>query len=148
MGSIDEFIKILNKIYTIVIKKFEYLDNRERKFTPKNETKPFILKFNEPIFSTKDKIGNFIDSIREYPRCTYAVIHSGNPYLRLMMRDIQDNSSYTLKTISHRHLMIYPQIISTNSSLTRILDYISDNIFEYEIIGYDDYKSEIMEING
>ena len=145
-GKIDEYINILNSIYKIVIEKFDYLDKRERKDTSNNDTKPFILKFNESIFSTKEKISSFIDSFKKFPKCTYAVMHSGNPYLHLMMRDIKDNSSYTLKTVSYKHLMICPQIISSNSSLIRILDFISNNIFEYEIVDYDTYLDEIQSI--
>lgn len=73
-------------------------------------------------------------------------MHSGNPYLHLMMRDIKDNSSYTLKNVSYRDLMICPQIISSNSSLIRILDFISNNIFEYEILDYDTFIEEIQSI--
>jgi len=145
-GKADEVIKILNNIYNIIIKKFDYLDKRERKDTSNNETKPFILKFNESIFSTKDQISFFINSFKNFPKCTYAVIHSGNPYLHLIMRDIKDNSSYTLKTVSHKDLMICPQIISSNSSLIRILDFISNNIFEYKILDYDIYLDEIQSI--
>ena len=145
-GKADEFINILNIIYNKIIEKFDYLDKRERKDTSNNDTKPFILKFNESIFSTKEKISFFIESFKNFPKCTYAVMHSGNPYLHLMMRDIKDNSSYTLKTISHKDLMICPQIISSNSSLIRILDFISNNIFEYEIVDYDTYLNEIQSI--
>ena len=145
-GKADEFIYILNIIYNMIIEKFDYLDKRERKDTNYNDTKPFILKFNESIFSTKEKISSFIDSFKKFPKCTYAVMHSGNPYLHLMMRDIKDNSSYTLKTVSYKHLMICPQIISSNSSLIRILDFISNNIFEYEILDYEKYLDEIQSI--
>ena len=145
-GIADEFINLLNIIYNKIIEKFDYLDKRERKDTSNNDTKPFILKFNESIFSTKEKISFFIESFKYFPKCTYAVMHSGNPYLHLMMRDIKDNSSYTLKTISYRDLMICPQIISSNSSLIRILDFISNNIFEYEIVDYDSYLEGIQSI--
>ena len=145
-GKADEFINILNIIYNKIIEKFDYLDKRERKNTSNNDTKPFILKFNESIFSTKEKISFFIESFKNFPKCTYAVMHSGNPYLHLMMRDTKDNSSYTLKTINHRDLMICPQIISSNSSLIRILDFISNYIFEYEILDYDTYLDEIQSI--
>lgn len=145
-GKADEFINILNIIYNIIIEKFDYLDKRERKDTSNNDTKPFILKFNESIFSTKEKISFFIDSLKNFPKCTYAVMHSGNPYLHLMMRDIKDNSSYTLKTVSYKDLMICPQIISSNSSLIRILDFISNNIFEYEILDYDRYLNDFQSI--
>jgi len=145
-GKADEFINILNIIYNKIIEKFDYLDKRERKDTSNNDTKPFILKFNESIFSTKEKISFFIESFKNFPKCTYAVMHSGNPYLHMMMRDIKDNSSYTLKTVNHRDLMICPQIISSNSSLIRILDFISNYIFEYEILDYDTYLDEIQSI--
>jgi len=145
-GKVDEFINILNIIYNKIIEKFDYLDKRERKDTSNNDTKPFILRFNESIFSTKEKISFFIDSLTNFPKCTYAVMHSGNPYLHLMMRDIKDNSSYTLKTVNHRDLMICPQIISSNSSLIRILDFISNNIFEYEILDYDRYLNDFQSI--
>ena len=139
-------IDILNYIYSIIIDKFNYLDKRERKYTKDNATKPFILRFNDPIFSTKEKIAFFIDSLKGFPRSTYAIMHSGNPYLRLMMRDIKDNSIYSLKTVSYRHLMICPQIISSNSSLIRILDYISNNIFEYDILDYNEYIEDFQNI--
>ncbi len=145
-GKADEFINILNIIYNKIIEKFDYLDKRERKNTSNNDTKPFILKFNESIFSTKEKISFFIESFNSFPKSTYAVMHSGNPYLHLMMRDTKDNSSYTLKTINHRDLMICPQIISSNSSLIRILDFISNNIFEYEIFDYDRYLNDFQSV--
>lgn len=143
-GKAEEFIILLDSIYKIIIVKFDYLDKRDRINTEDNITKPFILKFRNPIFSTKEKVSLFVDSFKDFPKCTYAIIHSGNPYLHLMMRDIKDNSTYTLKTISYRDLIVSPQILSSNSSLIRILDFISNNIFEYEILDYDDYLNAIQ----
>ncbi len=138
-GESEKFIDLLNNIYYIVIRKFLDLDKRERRNTKNNITQPFILGLKTSLFSDKLNLESFLKKIEDFPRSTYAIIESGNPFLHIIMRDLQDNSMYSIKTLSHKDLMICPQIISSNSSLFRILNYISTKISEYEIIDYNDF---------
>ena len=94
---------------------------------------------------SKIKTINFRNKIENFPKCNYALLHSGNPFLHIILRDQIDNSTYSIKNLSNRDLMICPQIIGSNSSMLRILDLISKRISEFEIVDYDQYSKDFHE---
>lgn len=144
-GNSKYLIEFLDKIYDIAFKKFNLLDNRERKFTENHISRPIVLKLNSTIFSDKERTNYFRSKIENFPKCNYALLHSGNPFLHIILRDQTDNSTYSIKNLSNRDLMICPQIIGSNSSMLRILDLISERISEFEIMDYDQYRKEFHE---
>ena len=146
-GNFKNLIELLDKIYSIVIQKFNLLDNRERRSTRNHVSRPIVLKLNSTIFSDKERTNNFRDKIENFPKCNYALLHSGNPFLHIILRDQIDNSTYSIKNLSNRDLMICPQIIGSNSSMFRILDLISERISEFEIVDYDQYRKEFHDTN-
>lgn len=139
-------IEVLDKIYELSIIKFNLLDNRERKKTKNHMSRPIVLKLNTSIFLDKERVNDFRNKIENFPNCNYAVIHSGNPFTHIILRDQIDNSTYSIKNLSNRDLMICPQIIGSNSSILRILDLISKRISEFEIVDYNQYKQEFIEL--
>jgi len=139
-------IELLDKNYILSINKFNLLDNRERRNTKNHESRPIVLKLNSSIFVDKERIYDFRNKIENFPNCNYALIHSGNPFMHIILRDQIDNSTYSIKNLSNRDLMICPQIIGSNSSILRILDLISKRISEFEILDYNQYKQEFLEL--
>jgi len=144
-GNVEYFIQMLNKIYYIVSTKFKFLDNRERKNTINHKSKPIILKFSSSIFSTEEDIKSFRDKINTFPSIQYAVMSSGNPFMHIIIRDENDDSTFSLKTLNNSDLMICPQIIGSNTSFLRILDLISNGVSEYEIEDLEAYLKSFYD---
>ena len=108
-------------------------------------TNPFLFKLNNAMFANKGAIENFEIIIGNFPKCNYAIIQSGNPYLHIILRDQEDNSTYSIKNLSNKDFMICPQIYGSNSSMFKILDLIAGRISEFEVIDYNKYKQEFHE---
>lgn len=144
-GISEYFTKFLDLLYNVSVNKFNFLDKRERKYTENHKSKPIVLKLNKAIFANKGAIEKFEIKINDFPKCNYAIIQSGNPYLHIILRDQEDDSTYSIKNLSNRDLMICPQIIGSNSSMLKILDLIAGRISEFEVLDYDKYKRDFHE---
>ncbi len=143
-GNAIEIIKLLNNLFELSIKKFEFLDNRERKYTLNHNSRPFVLRFMSDVFSNKEEIKMFQRKIKKFPNSSYTVIHAGNPSLHIILRDQKDNSTFSIRNINNKDLLITPQIKGSNSASLRILDHIAETISEFEMNDYLEYRNEFL----
>lgn len=127
-GDISDFIQILQKFGEIGLEKNELLSNREIK--ENEEPQPLVLKYNQDIFSEKEEREGLIETFSGYKRCSYSVLHEGNPHIYMYVSDKMDQSSYSIRNVSNSELMISPQTSSSSGSLMRLIDFLSSDFMD------------------
>jgi hypothetical protein len=111
-------------------KKYAFMNHRERQNQPQNQINPFLITYDESLFDKRDVINRLRTVIETYTYCYYTVVHSGNPYLYMMISDTLDNSAFSLRTSGDRSLMIVPQVRTTPDSLIRFHRFLSEQFRE------------------
>ncbi|MGO9644350.1 MAG: hypothetical protein ACLPY5_06335 [Candidatus Bathyarchaeia archaeon] len=104
--------------------RYAFMDNRERQAIPR-KVNPFIIRYDETLFDKPEVIGRLRQILESYKHCYYTVVHSGNPYLYMMITDTLDNSAFSIRTLRENTLMIVPQVRATADSLMRFYRFMS-----------------------
>lgn len=131
-GSIVGFIHLLQYLGEIGLKKEELLSDRE--IREEEDPKPLLLKYGPNVFSEKDNREKLIDTFSKYKRCSYSIVHSGNPHIYMYISDRMDNSSYSIRSVGNSKIMITPQTSSSSAALMRLIDFLTGNFMEPEEI--------------
>jgi hypothetical protein len=111
-------------------KKYNFMNHRERQSQPQNQIKPFLLSYDEPLFDKREVVTRLRNVIESYTYCYYTVVHSGNPYLYIMISDTLDNSAFSVRTSGDRTIMVVPQVRATPDSLVRFHRFLSEQFRE------------------
>lgn len=127
-GNISKFMRILQKFGEIGLEKHKLLSNRE--IREDKEPKPLLLKYKSEVFSEKKHRKGLIETFSDYKRCSYSVIHKGNPHVYMYVSDKMDDSSYSIRNVGNSKLMITPQTSSSSAAFMRLIDFLSGNFME------------------
>ena len=111
------------------LKKREIFKNRSRISTPNHEVKPLEVKFSYSIFEKPLDAISIIKSLRQLPYSSSTIIH-GNPHVHLVIVDKYDGSSMEIWVLENDRMLIMPQIKTSENSLSRVVNYILENIGE------------------
>ncbi len=138
-GNIVSNLKFIEQIYgiiSIVLKKgsddLKLLQGKEiKKDTP---AIPILLEYKEEILTNKEIKEKLIDTINNYEHCNYSVIHGGNPHIYMYIRDAIDFSSFSLRSLGTKKILLIPQLKSTYSALIRFIHFLNEHFTEYENI--------------
>jgi len=133
-GDIVHFLCILERFGEMGLKKHELLSNRE--IREDEEPKPLLIKYHRDIFDDKKNREGLIETFEDYTRCSYSVIHKGNPHIYMYVSDRMDNSSYSIRNVGNSKLMITPQTSSSPAAFNRLIGFLNSNFMDpFEIEG-------------
>ena len=110
--------------------RYAFMGNRERHSKPHRQITPFVIHYDEALFDKPEVIGRLRNVLESYRHCYYTVVHSGNPYLYMMVMDTLDNSGFSVRTFGENALMVVPQVRTTADSLMRFYRFLSDEFRE------------------
>jgi len=125
-GPFDSiFHHVIVPAANIGLNRVKLFENRARR--EKTEPRPLLVTFLDDLFSDKDSRARFVDTVAAYPNAIYSVGYQGNPHIYLSILDSQERSSFTLRSISDKQLLLTPQIRCTAAALMRFASYLVDN---------------------
>lgn len=125
-GSFDEvFTHIVLPTIGIGLNEVDLFQHRSRSET--KQPAPLLVSFVDDIFSTADSRTKFVNKVAEFQYSIHSVSYQGNPHIYVNVQDRLDRSSFTMRTVSEKELVLTPQIRCTSSALMRFAKYLVDN---------------------
>ena len=124
------FSDVLEDIVTHSRNRRKQFKHRSRSEQPDKRPKPLIVKFGKNIFEKTETRQEFSKILDKYPRCSYSIVHSGNPHVYLSVLDRNDNSSFAVRTYGNNSLLLIPQIKTTSLSLMRFSEFLVTSFYE------------------
>lgn len=93
--------------------------------------KPLVAQLPAGVSLSSADMPSMARLLRRYPKASVSVLHA-NPYLHATMVDMLDGSSFDLWIASATRITIVPQIRSSEAAMTRLCQFIYDQIGEVE----------------
>jgi len=88
--------------------------------------RPIVATFEDALISKKGDAQQVTERFFQYKRSSIAVIH-GNPYVHVRIIDLDDGSSYAVFMTSADAMTLIPQLRSSESSFSRLLEFVHDS---------------------
>jgi hypothetical protein len=105
---------------------------RQRAYDP---AKPLEVTYRRDLFSDKDTVARFRNTMMAIPRSTKAVFHA-NPYLHMSIADFVDGSSFEVWILSPRRILVVPQAKASVAAISRLVAHIFSEFEEGEVGEY------------
>lgn len=124
------FVKPISKIAVKRLRKFL---NKSRESTPQHTISPITIEYDHEYFKDMKQRKAFVELVKEMPKISYSVLHA-NPHIHISILDYIDGSAVDLWILSSKKLTLIPQIKTSEASLNRIVNYISERFYEGEVV--------------
>jgi hypothetical protein len=99
--------------------------------TPSASPSALTAQFNTGIALERSDLPRIAGALKKMPRAAVSILH-GNPYLHASVVDMQDGSGFNVMVLSERSMLIVPQLRATENAVSRLCQYIYEQIGECE----------------
>ncbi len=126
----DVFARLLRPIAREGAKSKKLFGKRGRSENARRALRPLLVDFGASVFHDEPARKRFSLIVAKYPNCRYAVMHEGSQHVYVAVRDRNDKSSFSVRTMGDRKLLIIPQIRSSAASLMRFSEFLNASFKE------------------
>ena len=119
----------------LVDRKTKLYSNRSREDNG-GDMRPLAITLDSTMAGDHSENSVFIKSMESMPHITLSVYHS-NPYVHVALVDYMDGSSYDIRILSTRQILIVPQMRATHASIARLANHIFERFGEGSVADHE-----------
>ena len=127
------FLDFIAPIAETSSKRVQRFSLRSMSETDDKKSRPITITFESEPFTDKEGVSALLKHIRDYTHCNYSVVHAGNPHLYMYVMDKIDYSTFSVRSLGSKKLIISPQLKSSAESMARFSDYVLSKFNDGEI---------------
>lgn len=127
------FEHFIQPIIAVSSRRSKDFSNRSMSETDDRIPKQIEIESESEPFSGTKGIDFISKHIKSYKRCTYSVVHSGNPHLYMYVMDNVDYSTFSVRTAGTNRLVITPQVMTSAASMLRFAQHLLSELGDASI---------------
>jgi len=122
------FEQFIQPIIAVSSTRLEDFSDRSMSETDDHIPRQIEFESESEPFSSAKGIEFIRKHIENYRRCTYSVVHSGNPHLYMYVMDSVDYSTFSVRTAGTNRLVITPQVMTSAASMLRFAQHLLSEV--------------------